>query len=174
MTSLPLSAPCGVVSLDSRRGMGYRGKLLLRLKADMAWFRHLTTEHPPTEPPPAVIMGRKTWDSLPERYRPLPGRRNYVLTRHLPPGGEGVFFSDWETLLTTARQPGGKVFVIGGAEIFRLALPGIASLYVTEFKKEFPADTFFPPFEEEFPRREVLQSGEEEGVGYEIVRYGRK
>lgn len=170
----------GVISLDIQRGMGYRGKLLISLKADMDWFRRLTTEHGIGEPLPAVVMGRKTWDSLPLKYRPLPGRRNFVLTRHhtISNKGKVIFGSDWNALLNQARNMNGdrtaRVFVIGGAEVFRLALPDIDILYVTEFHQKFLADTFFPPFREDFPDRKVLEKGEEKGISYEIVKYTRK
>ncbi len=170
----------GVISLDIQRGMGYRGKLLISLKADMTWFRRLTTEHDIGEPLPAVVMGRKTWDSLPLKYRPLPGRRNFVLTRHhtISNKEKVIFGSDWNALLNQAQNVNGdrtaRVFVIGGAEVFRLALPDIDILYVTEFHQKFLADTFFPPFRKDFPNRKVLEKGEENGISYEIVKYTRK
>ncbi len=152
-------------------GIGRANELLARLPEDMARFKALTLGH-------AVIMGRKTWDSLPARFRPLPGRRNIVLSRQrgLQLDGAEVHASLAEALAACATQD--KVFVIGGAEIYALALPQADVLELTELDRVFEgADAFFPAW----PRaqfRETARSSHphpapEGGWHYHFVRYER-
>ncbi len=93
-----------------------------------------------------VIMGRKTWDSLPERFRPLPGRSNIVITRSPSWQAPGalVAHSLQDALAHVATAA--KVFVIGGAEIYAMALPLADELVLTEIDADFDADAFFPPW----------------------------
>jgi dihydrofolate reductase len=94
-----------------------------------------------------VLMGRKTWESLPERFRPLPGRRNLVLTRQphwSAPGAEAA--PSLQAALERCASAH-RVFVIGGADIYALALPLASALVLTEIDAEFPADAHFPVFD---------------------------
>jgi dihydrofolate reductase len=117
--------------------IGRDNALPWRLKADLARFRAHTLGHP-------VLMGRKTWESL---GRPLPGRRNLVLTRQ--PGytaqGAEVFASADEAL--AAVSDAAKIFVIGGAEIYRALLPWADTLLLTEVAAEVTGDAHFPAFD---------------------------
>ena len=120
MTQLSLIA--GV----ARNGaIGRNNGLLWRLPEDMARFKALTLGHP-------VIMGRKTWDSLPAKFRPLPGRRNLVLSRDsgLQLEGAEVFGSLSDALAACVDAP--QVFVIGGAQIYAEALTMADRLELTE------------------------------------------
>jgi dihydrofolate reductase len=115
--------------------------LLWHEREDQAHFRRVTMGCP-------VIMGRKTWDSLPERFRPLPGRRNLVVTRRPgwhAAGAERMGSLD-DALLAVAGAP--RAFVIGGGELYALALPQADELVLTEVDAAFEgADTFFPAFD---------------------------
>jgi len=111
-----------------------------RLPEDMERFRALTMGHP-------VVMGRRTWASLPERFRPLPGRRNVVVTRSpdwYADGAERAGSLD-EALRLLEGVP--QVFVIGGAELYVAALPLADALLLTEVKLDVEGDTVFPPFD---------------------------
>jgi dihydrofolate reductase len=127
-----------IAALDRRLAIGRGGALLWHDSQDQQHFRRATMGCP-------VIMGRKTWDSLPPRFRPLPGRRNLVLTRDRAwqaPGAEPVASLD-AALAQTAAAP--KVFVIGGGELYALALPRADELLLTEIDAEFAdADAYFP------------------------------
>lgn len=116
--------------------IGRDNTLPWRLKADLAHFKATTSGHP-------VLMGRKTWESL---GRPLPGRRNMVVTRD--PGysaaGAEVFTSPGAAI---AAVGGGKVFVIGGAEIYRQLLDRADALILTEVHAEVDGDAQFPDFD---------------------------
>lgn len=130
-----------LVAAVARGGViGRGGALPWRLPEDLRRFRELTTGH-------AVVMGRKTWDSLPERFRPLPGRRNVVVTRDASWSADGAerAGSLEEALRVLAGEP--RVFVIGGAEVFAQALPLADELYLTELDLEVEGDTFFPGWE---------------------------
>ena len=110
----------------------WRGKL----PADMAHFQKLTMDS-------TVVMGRKTWESIPLKYRPLPGRTNIVLTRDeaFQTSGAGIAHTADEAI---AKSSGGRVFIIGGAEIYRQFLPQADYLELTHIDTSSGGDTFFP------------------------------
>ncbi|HEY1092817.1 MAG TPA: dihydrofolate reductase [Burkholderiaceae bacterium] len=162
MTELVLIA---AVARDG--AIGRNNELLWRLPADMAHFKALTLGHP-------VIMGRKTWDSLPERFRPLPGRRNIVLSRQasLHLGGAEVFATLAEARAACADAT--QAFVIGGAEIYALALPFATRLELTEIDADFAdADAHFPAW----PRHEFHCTSRQRHQGpewpFDFARYER-
>jgi dihydrofolate reductase len=106
----------------------------------MQRFKAITTGHP-------VIMGRKTWESLPGQSRPLPGRTNIVMTQRADYRAEGArVVSSVDMALEVARgAPGSnEVFVIGGEEIYRLFLPKAMRAYITEVRATIEGDAFFP------------------------------
>ena len=115
--------------------IGADGILPWHLPEDLAHFRAVTQGG-------AVIMGRRTWDSLPERFRPLPGRQNVVITRQQGWAAEGASIAhSFDDALAHTEGP---VWVIGGAEIFRLALPQADTLEVTEIDASIAGDTLAP------------------------------
>ena len=116
--------------------IGADGVMPWHLPEDLAHFRTVTLGS-------AVIMGRRTWDSLPERYRPLPGRRNVVITRQQGWAAAGASVA--HTLEDALALTEGDLWVIGGAEIYGLALPYADVLEVTEIDAEIDGDTFAPP-----------------------------
>lgn len=156
-----------IVAVGKEGEIGKRGELIWRIPADLKRFKALTMDHP-------IVMGRKTWESLPKK--PLPGRRNIVLTRqpgYEAPGAETAASIEEVVELTEGEAP----FIIGGAEIYREFLPLVSELYLTEVDASCPeADAFMPEnykagFEmtEESPR-EITP----EGIGYRYVTYRRK
>lgn len=130
----------GVIWAQSREGViGHQGTLPWHIPEDMAHFRQVTDGHP-------VVMGRRTWESLPPRFRPLPGRRNLVLTRRRDlavPGAEVVGTLD--EALARAREDAEQVWVIGGAEVYAAALTVATVAEITEVDVEVPGDTYAPP-----------------------------
>ena len=120
--------------------IGRDNDLLWHDSRDQKHFRAATMGCP-------VVMGRRTWDSLPERFRPLPGRRNVVVTRNAAwqaPGAE-VAHSLADALALVADAP--KVFVMGGGQLYAEALPWADELVLTEVDASFEADTFFPEWD---------------------------
>jgi dihydrofolate reductase len=127
-----------LVAAVARNGViGRAGGLVWSDPADLKHFRSLTQGH-------AVLMGRKTWDSLPPRFRPLPGRRNLVISRQagLLLAGAEVHGSLPQALQALAGVP--QVFVIGGGELYAQALPLADELVLTEVDADLPGDTVFP------------------------------
>ena len=153
-----------IVAMDAQRGIGIANTLPWKLAEDMAHFKRLTTGHP-------IIMGRKTFDSI---GRPLPGRRNIVITRNAAwrhDGVEAVGSLDAAIALLTEAQ----AFIIGGAEIYKLSLPIADSLVVTEIKKTYHCDAFFPTIDagqwQEAER--VSASSQQADLQYAFVTYRR-
>jgi dihydrofolate reductase len=119
--------------------IGYKNKLPWHLPEDMAHFKRMTLGSP-------VIMGRKTWDSLPPRFRPLPGRLNIVLTRQTDWQEDGTrCFTGLKEALAFCTQHE-NVWVIGGAQIYAQAEPIADSAVVTEIDAPFEGDAYAPQF----------------------------
>lgn len=152
-----------IAAIGSRnRALGKGGKLLWHIPEDMRRFKELTMGH-------LVIMGRKTWESLPLKFRPLPGRTNIVVTRQADYKAEGAVVADsFEAArAAAARAPGAdEIFVIGGGELYAAALPFANRLYLTLVDDDKEADTFFPPYEKEFTKIISEESCEWNGLHY--------
>ena len=125
-----------IVAVDKQSGIGKDNRLLWHLPADLKYFKRITSGH-------TVIMGRKTFQSI---GKPLPGRRNVVLSRDPSFHAEGCdIYDDFFTALKTCRDEP-EVFVIGGAEIYRQALQVADRIYITRVNTVAEADTHFPEF----------------------------
>ncbi len=122
-----------IVAMDAQRGIGINNTLPWRLPEDMAHFKRLTTGHP-------IIMGRKTFESI---GRPLPTRRNIVITRNPDWRHDGVE-AVGSVQGALALLAGQDAYIIGGAEIYQQALPLADSLIITQISKTFACDAFFP------------------------------
>jgi len=166
-----------LIAAVARNGViGKDNGLLWRLPEDLAFFKRTTLGSP-------VIMGRRTWDSLPPRFRPLPGRANIVLTRQPGWRADGALVAhDLEQALelaleSVASNPHGlRAFVIGGAELYALALPHADELVLTEIERDFDGDARFP----DWPRthfvetsRERHHAGAPNDFDYAFVSYRR-
>ena len=126
-----------IVAVDNNWGIGFEGQLLECIPEDMRRFKQLTTGH-------VVIMGRKTWDSLPSR--PLPNRINYVITKEARVSNEKVAYFNMDCIkMTMQKQTNYDYFVIGGGEIYKQLLPYCDRVYVTKiFTDHENIDTYFP------------------------------
>lgn len=126
-----------IVAVDRNRAIGFKGDLLTFLPGDLPRFKKITTCH-------TVIMGRKTFDSLP--HGPLKNRNNIVISRNksLKIEGTTVFNSLQEAIDTIKSSE--EAFIIGGGEVYKEAMTFADKLYITEIDKEFEADTYFPEF----------------------------
>ena len=151
-----------LVVARARNGViGRGGDLPWRLKGDMALFKASTLGKP-------VIMGRKTWDSL--QKRPLPGRTNIVLSRDgafEPPGA--VVCERFDEAVAIGREQAAEdgvddVCIIGGQQVFALAMPKARRLYISEVDADVEGDAFFPDFDEA-PWREVRREEHAAGEG---------
>lgn len=129
-----------IVAMDKNRLIGANGRLPWHLPDDMKWFREQTMGKP-------VIMGRKTFESIPERFRPLPGRHNIVLTHRRDYAAEGVTVVHTIEAALTAAGDVAEIVVIGGAELYTQLLPQADRLYLTQIDAEFDGDAYFPEFD---------------------------
>lgn len=124
-----------IVAIDENGAIGRRGELLCHLPADMRHFKEVTMGH-------SIVMGRKTFESFPRR--PLPGRQNIVITRDPKWAYPGVTVAHSLDEATAAAQTD-TVFIIGGAQIYELALPQVEVLHLTRIHARWAsADVFFP------------------------------
>jgi len=155
----------------ARNGViGRHGTLPWHLPEDLAHFKRTTMGH-------TVIMGRKTWDSI---SRPLPGRRNIVITRDprwLAPGAETA--TSLEQALQRCAAPSGQaerdVFIIGGAQLYAQALQQhVDSIFLTEIDADFEGDALFPPLDPARWRersRQHFAAGAGHAFAFDFVRY---
>jgi dihydrofolate reductase len=130
----------GLIWAESEGGIiGSDGTLPWHVPEDLAHFKEFTLGSP-------VVMGRKSWDALPERFRPLPGRRNIVITRNAGWQADGAEVAhSVDAAITLAAKPGvGTVWVIGGAEVFNSAIDRADRLEVTQIREHFDGDTTAP------------------------------
>ena len=157
-----------VVAVAQNRAIGKDNHLLCHLPEDMRHFREVTLGRP-------VIMGRKTWESLPEAFCPLPGRNNIVVSRNAAYQAEGAIVAS--SLEEAIAQAGNveQINIIGGADIFRLALPMADVLDMTEIDASFDADTFFPEFlPEDWQETSRKTQQSESGPTFSFVEYRRR
>lgn len=151
-----------ISAMCQNRGIGINGRLPWRLKSEMAFFTRITKTTRDPDVRNAVIMGRKSWDSIPPQFRPLEGRINVVLSQNLkekPHGADFLFSSLSECvdhLLSLSDVD--KIFVIGGQSIYDEALRDgrFTKMYLTKIHADYDCDVFFPDFDDQNSWREVL------------------
>ena len=152
-----------VAALARNRVIGAGNRMPWHLPEDLRRFKRLTMGAP-------VIMGRKTYESILEQTgRPLPGRRNIVVTRQPGARWDGCEVAGSLDAALAAAHAAPEVFVIGGAELYRLALPRADRLYLTLLDAEYPGDTLFP----EFDAADWRETAREPGAGFAFVTYER-
>ncbi|KAJ6811181.1 putative bifunctional dihydrofolate reductase-thymidylate synthase [Iris pallida] len=174
-----------VVAATRRLGIGKDGALPWKLPSDLKFFKEITTTTSDPAKKNAVIMGRRTWESIPEKNRPLPGRLNVVLTRSgsfdLATAENVVICGSMASALDLlASSPycfsTEKVFVIGGGQVLRESLnaPGCVAIHYTDIETDIECDTFIPPvdlaaFRPWYSSRPAVENG----VRYSFVSYVR-
>ncbi|MEK9726858.1 MAG: dihydrofolate reductase [Candidatus Margulisiibacteriota bacterium] len=138
-----------VVAHDLNHGIGINNQLPWHSKVDMMHFKTLTTGINGQNN--AVIMGRKTWESIPEKFRPLPDRTNIVLSKSTQCIENAMAAASFEQALTLAESHD-RIFVIGGSQIYEEAIahPKCHQLHVTKIFKTFDCDAFFPNYKDNF------------------------
>jgi dihydrofolate reductase len=163
MSAPPLTL---IAAVARNRVIGLNNRLPWQLAEDLRHFRALTRGHP-------VIMGRKTWESLPAAFRPLPERMNIVVSRQsaypLPAGAHLA-----RTLADALALAQTEAFLIGGAQLYALALPLASRLLLTEIDQEIPGDAWFPHFDKnEWRETERETHLGENGIPFAFVTYLR-
>jgi len=148
-----------IMAMARNRVIGVAGGMPWHLPEEFRFFKKTTLGH-------AIVMGRKTYESL---GKPLPGRRNIVLSRTMEPQ-EGVEIVKDLEALKKLNIPSKEIFVIGGADVFRLFLPECDELFITQVHRDVEGDTFLPSFEAGFDQGEVLLLNDD----FTVRRYRRR
>tara|TARA_R110001592_G_scaffold351696_2_gene649016 strand:- start:479 stop:1018 length:540 start_codon:yes stop_codon:yes gene_type:complete len=164
-----------ITAHDEALGIGRDNDLPWQLSADLKKFKEITTDMDSNVGMNVVVMGRKTWESIPENYRPLPGRINVVLSSRslyeLPDGVVKVKTFD------EALQVAGKTtFVIGGASLYKQGLehPSCRGMYITEVKDIFDCDTYLPEYRDLYEEALVTDECDELGLEYKMSYFRKK
>lgn len=163
-----------IVAIDQNNGIGQNGLLPWRLKDDMRFFQETTSKISSPDKQNVVIMGRTTWESIPEGHRPLKNRINFVLTRNPDYQAAGAqTFNSLEQSLQNIPPNAEKIFIIGGGQLFHETIkhPQTEGIYITQLQHTFDCDTFFPQLPAEFKNYEILGTVEENGLNYEYRFY---
>lgn len=146
-----------VVAIGDNGAIGKDGKVPWRIPEDLRHFKSVTMGH-------AIIMGRKTWDEV---GRPLPGRRNMVISRQPGLALEGAeVFTTLDLAIEAARTTDAEPHIIGGSTIYEAAMPLATRIHLTEVHRSVEADTFFPPFDRSVWREVERRPAETEGVEF--------
>jgi dihydrofolate reductase len=156
-----------IVATDEQGGIGLRGSLPWHLPEDLKRFKALTMGKP-------IVMGRRTYDSI---GRPLPGRQNIVISRQAGRAIAGCTVVDSLDAALAAAGTAPEVFVIGGADVYRLAIPRAQTLYLTGVHAVVGADTFLPGFDPadwEEVAREDHRADERHAHAYSFVTFRRR
>jgi len=163
-----------IAACDANHGIGKNGDLPWQIKDDLRHFQKITTETKNPNKQNIVIMGRKTWESLPKKHRPLKNRLNIILTRNTK-------YKEENTLTATSIKEAFKfanekieqIFIIGGGSIYKetISLPEITGLYLTEINQEFDCDTYFPQIPKQFSLLHKIGEGEENGINFKYKLY---
>ncbi len=154
-----------IAAVGQNLELGYKNDLIWRVKGDLQNFKAITEGH-------AVVMGQKTYESM---GRPLPGRRNVVITwdKEFAPDGVTVVYSIDEAI--SVLDPDEESFIIGGGSIYRQFLPLADRLYLTEVEASFPdADTYFPEFDKSLYTRAVMKRLDAGEPAADVVLYEKK
>ena len=133
-----------IVAKSTNNVIGKDNDLIWHLPADMKFFSETTKGN-------IVVMGRKNWESIPDKYRPLPERLNLVVTRNENFEAAGCeAFQSVEEALDKYKDDPRDIYIIGGGQIYAYALKNnlVEEMLITEIDHEFDGDTFFPPFDE--------------------------
>jgi dihydrofolate reductase len=149
-----------IVAMTRNRVIGKNNKIPWRLPGEQRWFKEVTMGHP-------ILMGRKTFESI---GRPLPGRRNLVVTRAGKFAGVELIH-DLSTFDPGSYElDGAEIFVIGGAEIYKALLDRCDMIYATVVKREYEGDAYFPEFESQFEISETIRETPE----FDTMSYRRR
>ena len=133
-----------IVAVSENQVIGKDNKLAWNLPDDMSYFSNMTKNH-------SVIMGRKNWESIPKKFRPLPHRKNIVVTRNNDFKGEGaIIVNSIEKAIEKSRlSEDEEIFIIGGGEIYKLGFKYVDKLYITEIYSDINGNTYFPKWNKE-------------------------
>lgn len=169
-----------IVAVDAKGGIGRQNTLAWHLPADLKHFKEITTGTVDPAKENAVIMGRRTWESLPPKFKPLPKRCNIILSAQENlnvPDGISVFKTLDEALIfLDGKRNIEGVFVIGGAQVYAAAIghPSLVKIFVTELQNIYPCDVFFPDLPHGFFPESDATFLQEKDITYRFVTYVKR
>ena len=150
-----------IAAIGKNNELGKNGELIFRIHDDMKFFRETTTGH-------KIVMGHKTWDSLPGK---LNGRENIVISRYDFKGPD-VIIHDIHRFIEENKDSDEEIFIIGGGTVYMEFLPFVSTIYLTEVDAcDSSATTYFPEFDKCKFDKNVIREGEEGGLKYTIAKY---
>ena len=152
-----------IAAIGKNRELGKGGDLIFHIKEDMQFFKETTTGH-------KIVMGRKTWESLPFK---LPNRTNIVITSQEFDGPNEIVH-DLEDFTAKNKDSKEEIFVIGGGKIYAEFLPVAVNLYLTEVDADADADVYFPEFDKLKYDRQIIKEGKDHDLAFSISKYQLK
>lgn len=156
---------CMIAAVGQNRELGKENQLIWDFPQDLKFFKEQTKGH-------TIVMGRKTFDSLPGM---LPGRHHVVISRSHPELPESVeVFASIDSFMEAYKDKDEEIFIIGGGSIYAQFLPYADRLLLTEIEQSYQADTFFPVFDKNEYKRTILSDITENGVHYHHIEYIKK
>ena len=153
-----------IAAIGKNRELGKNGELIFHIKDDMKFFRETTLGH-------KIVMGRKTWESLPSK---LPNRTNIVISSRDFEGPDEIIH-DLADFMAKNKDTDEEIFIIGGGMIYKEFLPVASSLYLTEVDAgDETADAYFPDFDKNLYQRTVIKEGKADDLAFVISKYQLK
>ena len=158
-----------IVAYSKNYAIGKENKLLWHLADDMAFFKQQTSGK-------TVVMGKNTFLSLPRKFRPLPNRKNIVISRQesIEEHENLSWYKSLEEAISSLKKTGEEIYIIGGGTIYEQTLPLADVVYATEVNVNIEGDTYFPPLSPQKWTRQVLHSfpkNDKNEYDFEVVKY---
>ena len=166
-----------IVAMDQNNGIGLNGDLPWRLTNDMSYFKEKTSTTKNPNKKNAVLMGRKTFESIPKKFRPLPNRVNLILTRNKTLSIPNCISSNsLESAIQLIKKENNQIetiFIIGGGEIYKDAISKniCSKLWVTKLYNDFTCNTFFPNIPENFKLLNSSKKYTENDIEFKFLEY---
>ena len=152
-----------IACIGKNRELGKDGQLVFHIKEDMQFFREKTDGH-------KVVMGRKTWESLPSK---LKNRTNIVITSQDLDGPDEILH-DFSDFILENKDTDEEIFIIGGGKIYKEFLPVASNLYLTEVDADADADTYFPEFDKNRYEKTLIKKGRDNDLAFSVSKYQLK
>jgi len=168
-----------ILAIDSNNWLGKNNDLAWRLKSDMQYFKKITTQTQQENKQNAVIMGRKTWESIPKKFRPLPDRKNFVLTRDENYSDNGCeVWNDLDEILDRISLDNSieNIFIIWGSQLYNQVLEDerLDIIYLTKIKQDFDCDVFLNQIPLDFNLEKESPEFFENEIDFSFQIYKRK
>lgn len=163
-----------VVAVEEKNGIGKYNKMPWHFCKEIKYFKKLTTETKDDSKINMVIMGRNTWESIPEKNRPLPARKNVVLTRDKNyQAKDAIVANSMDEALEQVGDDIENIYIIGGGSLFKEAINDhrLDGIYITKIQNDYDCDVYFPEISKDFSELTELGADNEDGVEFVYYLY---